>query len=86
MGGKRKSGVANPRSRDVDDNADTGGEDRPGALLCDLFRLTRGRLGVVRSGEEVDRTMGGGLSPVTSVGDAAGISMLGTPRVDRTSR
>ncbi len=86
MGGKRKSGVANPRSWNVDDDADTGGDDRPGALLWDLLRLMRGRLDVVRSGEDVDKTMGGGLSPGPSTGEASGISMSGTPRVDRTSR
>ena len=83
-GGKRKSGVvARLRSRGV---AEVEGDDKPGALLCDRFRFARGRLGVVRSGEDADRTIGGGLSTVESIGEGPGISMSGTPRLDLTSR
>ena len=62
------------------------GDDKPGALLWDRFRFASGRLGVARSGEEVDKTMGGGLSTEESIGEGPGISMSGTPRLDRTSR
>ena len=82
-GGKRKSGVARVRPLDVPEVA---GDETPPVLLCDRFRPTGGLLDVERSGEEVERTMGGWLSTVASVGETAGISMFGTPRFDLTSR
>ena len=84
-GGKRKSGVERP-PREVEDEDADDGDDRPAALLCDRLRLITGRLVVVRSGEDADKTMGGGLSVAESIGEIAGISMSGTPRFDRTSR
>ena len=87
MGGKRKSGVVRPFPRDVEDEKAEEGEDRPAALLCDRFLVTVGCFGDARSGEEVDKTIGGGgLSVAASTGDNSGISMSGTPRFERTSR
>ena len=69
-GGKRKSGVLSPPPREVEGDVAEGGEERPGALLCDRFRFIAGRLdGLGRSGEEAERTMGGGG---LSVGDSVG--------------
>ena len=85
-GGKRKSVAARPLSCEEEDVADVGGDDRPGALLCDRFRFARGRLVVARSGEEADKTMGGKCSTEASMGEISGISMSGTPRLDLTSR
>ncbi len=83
MGGKRKSGVARIRDRAV---FEADGAEGPPVLLWDLFRLAAGRLVVDRSGEDVDSTIGGWLSRVASMGDTSGISMLGTPLLDLTSR
>lgn len=77
MGGKRKSEVARTRDRVV---LETDGTGAPPVLLWALFRLAVGRSVVERSGEEVDRPMGGWLSRVASMGDTSGISILGTPR------
>ena len=67
-------------------NGDETGLD---ALLCERLRVTVGNSGK-RSGEEVERTMGGvevsveGLKRESS--DRSGISILAKPRVRRTSR
>ena len=85
MGGNRKSGVLRSPREVEEDEAEEGGEDKPAALLCDRLRFILGRSRVERSGEEADKTMGGGLSAAPS-GENRGISMSGTPRFDRTSR
>lgn len=82
-GGKRKSGVARLRSRGVEG---AGEEDTPATLLCDRFRFISGSLVVVCSGEEEDRTIGGGLSAAAATPEGSGISISGMPRVDLTSR
>ncbi len=83
MGGKRKSGVARLRSRGVEG---AGEEANPATLLCDRFRFIAGSLVVVCSGEEEERTIGGGLSAAAPMTKDSGISISGIPRFDLTSR
>ena len=78
-GGKRKSGVARLRSRDVE------GAEEAATVLCDRFRFMGGSLAVDCSGEEEDRTIGG-LSTAEEIGEGCGISISGIPRFGLTSR